>query len=129
MGVAHEPYIETIKSNVHKIAENFYQIPKAIDTFADIAFFLQAVEEFGTALQYLKKSTTHFEATDSSYYHMGFCHYFLRNFQEAIKNFSIYQQKNPEDIMVRGWISKTVEEIRQNEEQTKASQKRINATQ
>jgi hypothetical protein len=41
---------------------------------------------------------------------MGLCHYFLKQPEEAVKNFTAALKHTPDYIMARGWISQIASE-------------------
>ncbi|MDW3210030.1 MAG: hypothetical protein R8N23_09190 [Reichenbachiella sp.] len=97
--------IENLKEKLPEIEANFYQLPKAIDTFTDIALYLQEIKEYEQALSYYQKSINHFGEIDITFYNMGLCKYFLNKFDEAIPKFELCLKLNPDHILARGWVS------------------------
>jgi len=109
-GYARTSDIEDLKEKMPKIEENFYMLPKTADTFFDIGVFFQEIMHYEQALEYYHKSIQHFGEKDITLYNMGLCHYFLKQPEEAVKNFTAALKHTPDYIMARGWISQIASE-------------------
>lgn len=109
-GYARTSDIEDLKEKMPVIEENFYMLPKTVDTFFDIGVFFQETMHHERALEYYEKSIHHFGEKDITLYNMGLCHYLLKQPGEAVNRFSAALKHNPSYIMARGWIAQIAAE-------------------
>lgn len=104
-GYARKTDIDDLIEKMPVIEANFYLLPNTIDTFFDIGVFFQETMHYESALEYFQKSLQKFGEKDITRYNMGLCYYFLNQSSEAINQFSMALQQNPNYIMARGWIA------------------------
>jgi tetratricopeptide (TPR) repeat protein len=96
---------------MNKIAENYYYIPGAIDTYFSIAVFFHEIKEYENALLWYDKSMQSGTKNPEIYFNMGICFYFIKNYDRALDCFKISLHMKPDYILARGWISQIQAEI------------------
>ena len=96
--------VDYLAENMHKIAENFYFMPKAYDTLFDIGYFYHAIHDYPEAIKYYHQSEKYFGDSFNILYNLGLCYYYNKQSAEALDYFYRAQEKNPEDVKVKEWI-------------------------
>jgi len=87
--------ITFLVKNLHKVAENFYYLPKVHDTLFDIAVFYQNAEHYEEAIHYFKESMRYFDPEFSHYFNLGLCHFYSEEKQQALDYFKKAEPLSP----------------------------------
>lgn len=86
--------VSYLAEHMHLIAENFYYLPAADDTFFSIGVFFQNIGRFEEAMKYYQHSLTYFGHADVTLYNMGMCCQSLGRQEEATQYLKSAKQIN-----------------------------------
>jgi tetratricopeptide (TPR) repeat protein len=97
--------IEKLAENLHRVADNFFYLPSATDTYRQIGVLLQEMRRYTEALQAYEASLSWYGESARTFYNMGLCHRALQQPQEAVSWFREALRLRPGFIEARGWIA------------------------
>jgi tetratricopeptide (TPR) repeat protein len=102
----HVVNIKDLMSHLHQLTANTYYLPSAPNTFFNIGFLLQQLQEYKMATNYYKQALRWSQDDETAYYQLGICYYHLQDYQQAIVMFERTLQINSEKLMAYGWLKK-----------------------
>jgi len=106
------PYqVSDLSGIMERIANNYYPIPGAIDTFFNIGVFFQETRQYQQALDFYRRSITFNGQNEEVLFNMGLCFYFMKDKAAALSHFKSALKIEPDYIMARGWISQIEHEM------------------
>jgi len=92
--------------NIPKIIDNFYYMPKADNTFFEVAVFCHMSKHYEQALHYYKQSEPY--CTDSKfglYYNMALCENHLGKLEDALASFKKACELDPDSKEAEEWVT------------------------
>lgn len=97
--------IEYLAANLHKVSDNIYQIPSAIDVYFDVAFLLHTMKRFDLALKEYLKSEKHFGSQYNTVFNIGLCAYNSDDKPLALEYFKKALAINPSSKDAKQWVT------------------------
>ncbi len=97
--------IEFMASNMHKIAANYYYMPKSECILFEIAVFFHAIKRYAEALKYYQQASQFIGEQFSLFYNMALCQQSLGMTEDALKNFKEAARLDPQSKEAADWIS------------------------
>jgi len=94
------------------IADNFYEMPKSVDTYFNIALCYHWLELYELALKYYQLSEKHQGENYNIIYNYGLCHYYLDKKEKALHYFEQALKLNPSSKNAKDWFEYVQKELR-----------------
>ncbi|HBL31065.1 MAG TPA: hypothetical protein DD490_29910 [Acidobacteria bacterium] len=105
--------IGKLSENLHRVADNFFYLPSAPDTFFQLGVLLQEMQHHDEALRAYEASLSWFGEVAGTLYRMGQCCHALRRVDDAVGWFRRALQQRPDFVEARGWIAQIEEDRRE----------------
>jgi tetratricopeptide (TPR) repeat protein len=102
-----------LASNMHKIAANYYFMPKSDCILFEIAVFFHTIKRYEEALKYYKEAQHFVGDQFGLYYNMALCEHHLQLMDDAMKNFLEAQRLDPESKEAQEWVTYMEKEMRE----------------
>ncbi|MFN3233944.1 MAG: tetratricopeptide repeat protein [Gammaproteobacteria bacterium] len=103
--------VNSLKKGIPQILANIYLMPKAHNTYFDIAIFYHAIKDYSNAVLYYDKSNEHHGEHYTTVFNMGLCHYSLNDLHKALETFKKAKTLNPDNRSTDDWIKRVEDEI------------------
>jgi tetratricopeptide (TPR) repeat protein len=97
--------VNFLASNMHKIAANFYYMPKSDCILFEIAVFFHALKRFSEALPYYQQAQKYVGEQFGLYYNMALCQHHSDLQPEALATFKHALELDPESKETQEWIA------------------------
>lgn len=97
--------IEFMATNMPRLAENYYYMPKTECILFEIGVFFHAIKRFDEALKYYKQALEYVGEQFGLYYNMGLCQHHLGHNEEALATFKHALTLDPDSKETTEWIS------------------------
>ena len=97
--------VNFLANNMHKIAANYYFMPKSDCVLFEIAVFFHTIKRHEEALKYYKEAELYVGDQFGLYYNMALCEHNLQLMDDSMKNFRHAQLLDPESKETREWIT------------------------
>jgi tetratricopeptide (TPR) repeat protein len=96
--------VEYFASKMHKLAENYYYMPKSECIYFEIGVFFHALKRFEEALKYYLMAVEFVGEQFSLFFNIGLCQQNIGHTDEALEYFKKAHQLNPESKEASEWI-------------------------
>lgn len=97
--------IEFMSANMHRLAANYYYMPKTECVLFEIGVFFHAVKNYAQALHYYKQAKEFVGEQFGLFYNMGLCQHHLGQNEDALATFKKALELDPESKETAEWIS------------------------
>jgi len=97
--------INFLASNMHKLAENYYYMPKSDCILFEIAVFFHAIKRYSDALNYYLQAQQFVGEQFGLYYNLALCQHNLGKISEALENFKHALLIDPTSKESQEWIT------------------------
>ncbi|MDR3491224.1 MAG: tetratricopeptide repeat protein [Gammaproteobacteria bacterium] len=97
--------INFLASNMHKLAKNYYYMPKSDCILFEIAVFFHAIKRFDDALNYYLEAQEFVGEQFGVHYNLALCQHNLGNTVDALDNFKIALRIDPNSKEAQEWIT------------------------
>ncbi|HEX4960384.1 MAG TPA: SAM-dependent methyltransferase [Thermoanaerobaculia bacterium] len=97
--------LQKLMDNLPRIADSFFYLPAAADTFSQIGILLQERRRYEEALAAYGRSLEWHQGREDTFYNMGLCCYALGRTDDAVSWFQEVLRLAPGYIKARGWIA------------------------
>ena len=94
---------QQIKDIVKKIADMYYFIPSAHDTFFDVGLFYHTIEDYTQAIHFYNLSKRYFGDNFNTIYNLGLCYFYKKEKQFAVTLFKKSLQLEPDNKDAAEW--------------------------
>jgi tetratricopeptide (TPR) repeat protein len=96
--------LQNLLSNLEKIADNFYYLPEASDTYFNIAVLLEDIGQYKSALWYYQQSGHYFGCSAQHLCHIAICHYHLGDKQQAVDLLEQAVCRDSNHMLALSWL-------------------------
>jgi len=90
---------------MHKLAENYYYMPKSDCILFEIAVFFHAIKRYSDALNYYLQAQQFVGEQFGLYYNLALCQHNLGKISEALENFKHALLIDPTSKESQEWIT------------------------
>jgi tetratricopeptide (TPR) repeat protein len=97
--------INFLASNMHKLAANYYYMPKSDCVLFEIAVFYHSIKRYQEALQYYREAQKYVGEQFGLFYNRGLCEHNLGLNEDALKDFQQANLLDPESTETTDWIT------------------------
>jgi tetratricopeptide (TPR) repeat protein len=97
--------VNFLASNMHKIAANYYYMPKSDCVLFEIAVFLHTIKRYEEALSYYREAKDYIGDQFGLFYNTALCEHHLHMYEESLQDFKQAQLIDPESKETQEWIA------------------------
>ncbi|MES2217563.1 MAG: hypothetical protein V4501_04030 [Pseudomonadota bacterium] len=103
-----------LASNMHKIAANYYFMPKSDCVLFEIAVFFHTIKRFEEALKYYNEAKKFIGDQFGLFYNTALCEHHLHLFDDALRDFKEAERLDPDSKEAKEWIAYLEKEMGEN---------------
>jgi tetratricopeptide (TPR) repeat protein len=96
--------VDFMASNMHKMAANYYFMPKSECILFEIAVFYHSIKNYEQALHYYQAAQPYVGNQFGLYYNMALCQHQLNLFEDALKSFKNAITIDPQSKEAAEWV-------------------------
>jgi tetratricopeptide (TPR) repeat protein len=97
--------IQFMAANMHKLASNYYYMPKSECILFEIGVFFHAIKQYKDALNYYQQAIPFVGEQFGLFYNMALCQHHLDMKEDALKSFKKAQELDPSSKETEEWIN------------------------
>jgi SAM-dependent MidA family methyltransferase len=103
--------VNFMASNMHKLASNYYYMPKSECIFFEIAVFFHAIKRYDDALSYYRQAKEYVGKQFGLFYNMALCEHHLGHIDTALTSFKIAESIDNTSKEAKEWIAYIEKEL------------------
>lgn len=105
IGEADSDTVNFLVNNMHKLAANYYYMPKSECILFEVGVFYHAIKRYEEAYEYYKQAEKYVGEQFGLHYNMALCLHHLDKNVEALKQFKHSTQLDPESKEAQEWVA------------------------
>jgi tetratricopeptide (TPR) repeat protein len=103
-----------LANNMHKIAANYYYMPKSDCVLFEIAVFFHTIKQYETALTYYKAAKEFIGDQFGLFYNTALCEHHLHLLEDSLVDFKAAERLDPNSKEAKEWIAYLEKELQEN---------------